>query len=124
MADKGLELCDSYGNVKRIVDIDDTTGKKYLYDETKTAIGSLEILLNPSFGTEVSKSVAAGATLVIDKGVYYVRADAGVNVEYSTDGGTTWIALSVPAWIISDGNNLRFNNTTTATANGYLLSIS
>ena len=122
MADKGFEWCDSNGNVKRIEDIDDATGKKYLYDETKTAIGSLEILLNPSFNTEVSVSVSASSTSVVEKGVYYVRADSGVSVEYYN--GSAWISITTPCFIVSDGSNVRFNNTTTATANGYLVQIS
>ncbi len=80
--------------------------------------------IDKSLGTEVSKSVAGSSTLTIDKGAYYVRADSGVNVEYSTDGGTTWVALSIPCFIVSDGSNVRFNNTNTAAANGYLTPIS
>ena len=122
MADKGIGLADSNGNTKRIMDVDDTTGKEYLYDETKTAIGSMEILLNPSFGSENPISVAGSSTSVIDKGVYYARGDSGVNIEYYN--GSSWVALAAPCLIVSDGTNVRFNNTNGSSANGYLTRIS
>ena len=124
MASKKLRIRDSSDNLQRQIDVDDTSKKLHAYDSSDTDLGSLEILLNPSFGTETSVSVAGSSTSVISKGVYYVRADTGVNVEYSTDGGTTWVALSIPCFIVSDGSNVRFNNTNTASANGYLTQIS
>ena len=74
--------------------------------------------------SETTVAVSASSTAVISKGIHYARADTGVNIEYSTDGGTTWVALSAPCLIISDGSNVRFNNTGTTSANGYLISIS
>ena len=124
MATKKIRIRDSSDNLQRQLDVDDTTAKLHVYDSSDNDLGSLELVLNPSFGTETTVSVAASSTSVISKGVYYARADSGVNIEYSTDGGTTWVALSAPALIISDGSNVRFNNTNSSAANGYLVQIS
>ena len=78
------------------------------------------------FGTETTVSVDAGATSVIDKGIYYVRCGANTSVEYSPDGGTTWytlIAAGGTGLVISDGSNVRLNNAGTGAEDSYLLPI-
>ena len=78
------------------------------------------------FGTETTLSVEAGSTAVISKGIYYVRCDTNVSIEYSPDGGTTWVTI-IPAGgaglIISDGSNVRANNAGVGAENVYLLPI-
>jgi len=83
--------------------------------------------LDKIFGSETTTSVAAASTATIAKGIYYARGDTNVSVEYSPDGGTTWITIVTAGsagLIISDGSNVRFKNANTAAAeNGYLLPI-
>ena len=82
--------------------------------------------LDKVFGTESATSIGAGATYTIPKGIYYVRCDADVRVEYSPDGGTTWITVisaGGAGLIISDGSNVRAVNAGTASENVYLLPI-
>ena len=122
MASKKAEFYDSDDNLQRQIDVDDTTKKLHAYDSSDTDLGSLEILLNPAFGSENPVSVAGSSQQTIDKGVYYARADSGVNVEYYN--GSSWIVLATPCLIVSDGSNVRFNNTNTTSANGYLTQIS
>ena len=78
------------------------------------------------FGTEQTVSVDAGATSTISKGIYYVRCGANTSVEYSPDGGTTWVELIAAGGVglvISDGSNVRLNNSGTAAENSHLLPI-
>ena len=145
MASKKIRIRDSSDNLQRQIDVDDTSKNTAIYDSSDTKIMEVEAhasrheyggadaiatdglhftQIDKSLGTETSVSIAGSSTSVISKGAYYVRADSGVNVEYSTDGGTTWVALSIPCFIVSDGSNVRFNNTNTAAANGYLTPIS
>lgn len=144
-ADKGVALCDDTGNAQRILDangsnhvsVEDTTGTEIMDIEnhaTRHAYGGDDAIPDNSLHfsqvdkvlatAETTINVAASSTSTIDKGIYYARADSGVNIEYSTDNGTTWVALAAPALIISDGSNVRFNNTNASAANGYLLLIS
>ncbi len=78
------------------------------------------------FGTETAVTVDAGATVTISKGIYYVRTGANTTVEYSPDGGTTWVTL-IPAGsaglVISDGSNVRLNNAGATAEDSYLLPI-
>jgi len=78
------------------------------------------------FGSEQTVSVDAGATATISKGIYYVRCGANTKVEYSPDGGTTWVELIAAGGVglvISDGSNVRLNNGGTAAEDSYLLPI-
>lgn len=78
------------------------------------------------FGTESTVSVPATSTSVIGKGIYYARCGPNTTVEYSPDGGTTWVTLVTTGGaglVISDGTNVRFNNAGEAAENSYLLPI-
>ncbi len=78
------------------------------------------------FGTESTVSVPATSTSVIGKGIYYARCGPNTTVEYSPDGGTTWVTLVTTGGaglVISDGTNVRFNNAGAAAENSYLLPI-
>jgi len=78
------------------------------------------------FGTESAVTVTAGSTSTISKGVFLVSLGANTKVEYSPDGGTTW-RLLIPAGeggvVISDGSNVRLNNTGTSDEDSYLLPV-
>ena len=78
------------------------------------------------FGTESTVTVTAGSTSTISKGVFLVSLGANTKVEYSPDGGTTWRTL-IPAGegglVISDGSNVRLNNTGTSDETSYLLPV-
>ena len=78
------------------------------------------------FGTESTVTVTAGSTSTISKGVFLVSLGANTKVEYSPDGGTTWRTL-IPAGeggvVISDGSNVRLNNTGTSDEDSYLLPV-
>ena len=78
------------------------------------------------FGTESAVTVTAGSTSTISKGVFLVSLGANTKVEYSPDGGTTW-RLLIPAGeggvVISDGSNVRLNNTGTSDETSYLLPV-
>jgi len=78
------------------------------------------------FGTESTVTVTAGSTSTISKGVYLVSLGANTKVEYSPDGGTTWRTL-IPAGeggvVISDGSNVRLNNTGASDEDSYLLPV-
>ncbi|RLG66799.1 hypothetical protein DRN89_00095 [archaeon] len=78
------------------------------------------------FGTESTVTVTAGSTSTISKGVFLVSLGANTKVEYSPDGGTTW-RLLIPAGeggvVISDGSNVRLNNTGTSDETSYLLPV-
>ena len=123
---KKLGFEDSGGVLQRQIDVDDSDKKLKLYDNTDALIGSLEILLNPSFGTEQTITVGATSTATIPKGFYMVSLGANTSVEYSPDGGTTWRTL-IPAGqgglVVSDGANVRLNNAGTAAEDSYLLPI-
>jgi hypothetical protein len=76
--------------------------------------------------SETTVNVGAGSTQVISEGVYYVRCGANTTVEYSTDGGTTWVTLISAGGIglvFSDGSNVRFNNAGAGAENSYTLAI-
>lgn len=82
--------------------------------------------VDKGFDPEQTKNVGAGSTLVIDKGIYYARTGANTTVEYSYDGGTNWqqlIAASGAGLVISDGANVRFNNSGGVAEDSYLLPI-
>ena len=78
------------------------------------------------FGTESTVTVTAGSTSTISKGVFLVSLGANTKVEYSPDNGTTWRDL-IPAGeggvVISDGSNVRLNNTGTSDETSYLLPV-
>jgi len=78
------------------------------------------------FGSEQSVLLDAGVTQTISKGIYLVSLGANTKVEYSPDGGTTWRTL-IPAGeggvVISDGSNVRLNNTGTTSETSYLLPV-
>ena len=64
------------------------------------------------FGTEVSVTLAIGATSVLPIGICLVAGAAGINLDYSNDGGTTWVAITPAATgglVVSDGTNVRLN---------------
>jgi len=78
------------------------------------------------FGTESTVTVTAGSTSTISKGVFLVSLGANTKVEYSSDNGTTWRDL-IPAGeggvVISDGSNVRLNNTGASDEDSYLLPV-
>jgi len=78
------------------------------------------------FGTESTVTVTAGSTSTISKGVFLVSLGANTKVEYSPDNGTTWRDL-IPAGeggvVISDGSNVRLNNTGASDEDSYLLPV-
>jgi len=82
--------------------------------------------LDKVFGSESTVTVTAGGTYTVPKGVYLVSLGANTKVEYSPDGGTTWRTL-IPAGqggvVISDGSNVRLNNTGGADEDSYLLPV-
>ena len=144
---KKLGFEDSDGVLQRQLDVDDSTKRLKVYASDDSEIMDIEVhasrhayggddaiadnalrfsQIDKVFGSEQTVSVDAGATVTIDKGVYYVRCGANTKVEYSPDGGTTWVEL-VPAGgvglVISDGNNVRLNNGGTAAEDSYLLPI-
>lgn len=62
------------------------------------------------FGAELSEVIAASGNYVLPVGAYLVELNAHVQIEYSTDGGTTWRAmtpLGTGGFVISDGTNVR-----------------
>ena len=82
--------------------------------------------LKVSFGSESTVSVEAGSTSTISEGLYIARCGANTSVEYSPDNGTTWhtlISTGGTGIVISDGSNVRFNNTGTSAEDSYLLPI-
>ena len=78
------------------------------------------------FGTESTVTVTAGSTSTISKGVFLCSLGANTKVEYSPDNGTTWRDL-IPAGeggvVISDGSNVRLNNTGASDEDSYLLPV-
>ena len=71
------------------------------------------------FGTEVSVVLAVSATSVLPIGIFLVGGVAGIPVEYSNDGGTTWVLLmpgGTGGLVVSDGTNVRLSATTAGTA--------
>jgi len=78
------------------------------------------------FGTETTVTVGAGSTQTVPKGVYLCSLGSNTKVEYSPDGGTTWRTL-IPAGqggvIISDGSNVRLNNSGGSDEDSYLLQV-
>jgi len=88
--------------------------------------GLLFLHLDKRFGSEQTVSVGASSTQSISKGVYYARTAANTKVEYSYDGGNNWqdlIAASSAGLLISDGKNVRFNNSGASSEDSYLLPI-
>jgi ribosomal protein S4E len=78
------------------------------------------------YGTEQTVNVGAGSTSTISEGLYIARTGANTTVEYSPDGGTTWVTLVAAGSagvIASDGTNCRFNNAGGAAENSYLTPI-
>jgi len=144
---KKLGFEDSNGVLQKQIDVDDTTKTVKIYDSADTEVMDIEAhasrhayggadalaadalrfsQINKVFGSEQTVSVGAGATSTISKGIYYARCGANTSVEYSPDGGTTWVALISTGGVglvISDGSNVRLNNTGTATEDSYLLPI-
>jgi len=144
---KKLEFEDSNGVVQRKIDIDDTSKEVTIYDSTETEIMSIEkhasrhgyggddaipaealrfSQLAKVFGSESVVTVTAGGTYTVPKGVYLVSLGANTSVEYSPDGGTTWrtlIPVGQGGVIISDGSNVRLNNTGSADEDSYLLPV-
>jgi len=147
MAEKKLQFEDSGGVLQRQVDVDDATKRLKIYASDDTEIMDIEAhasrhgygkedaipdnalrfsQIDKVFGSEVTVSVDAGATSTISKGIYYVRCGANTKVEYSPDGGSTWVEL-IPVGgvglVISDGSNVRLNNGGTAAEDSHLLPI-
>jgi len=138
---------DSDGVLQRQVDVDDTTKRLKVYDGTDSEVMDIEShasrhayggddaiadnalrfsQIDKVFGSEVTVSVDAGATSTISKGIYYVRCGANTSVEYSPDGGSTWVTLIAAGGVglvISDGSNVRLNNGGTAAEDSHLLPI-
>ena len=78
------------------------------------------------FGTESTVTVTAGSTSTISKGVYLCSLGANTKVEYSPDNGTTWrdlIPVGEGGVVISDGSNVRLNNTGASDEDSYLLPV-
>jgi len=142
-----INLFDSDGVKQRKIVVDDTTKRVEIRDATDTDIMDIEShasrhayggddaiadntlrfsQIDKVFGDETTVTVDAGATSTISKGIYYVRCGANTSVEYSPDGGTTWVTLIAAGGVglvISDGSNVRLNNGGTAAEDSYLLPI-
>ena len=142
-----INLYDSDGVKQRKIAVDDTTKRVEIRDASgndimdieahasRHAYGGADALadnalrfsqIDKVFGTEQTVSVDAGATSTISKGIYYVRCGANTSVEYSPDGGTTWVELIAAGGVglvISDGSNVRLNNGGTAAEDSHLLPI-
>jgi len=142
-----INLYDSDGVKQRKIAVDDTTKRVEIRDATGTDIMDIEAhasrhgyggddaipdnalrfaQIDKVFGSETAVTVDAGATATIDKGIYYVRCGANTKVEYSPDGGTTWVELIAAGGVglvISDGSNVRLNNGGTAAEDSHLLPI-
>jgi len=142
-----INLYDSDGVKQRKIAVDDTTKRVEIRDATDTDIMDIEShasrhayggddaisdnalrfsQIDKVFGDETTVTVDAGATSTISKGIYYVRCGANTSVEYSPDGGTTWVTLIAAGGVglvISDGSNVRLNNGGTAAEDSYLLPI-
>jgi len=142
-----IKLYDSNGVLQRIIDIDATTNHIEIRDSSDSDLMDIEShasrhsyggddaipseglrfsQLGKVFGSETTVTVTAGGTSTISKGVFLVSLGANTSVEYSPDGGTTWRTL-IPTGegglIISDGSNVRLNNSGTADEDSYLLEI-
>jgi len=144
---KKLGFENSNGVLERQIDVDDTTGTIKVYDSNDTEVMDVEnhasrhsyggadaipdnglrfSQLDKVFGTEATITVAAGSTSTVDKGVYLASLGANTSCEYSPDGGTTWrtlIATGGGGVIISDGSNVRLNNSGSADESSYLLPV-
>ena len=142
-----INLYDSDGVKQRKIAVDDTTKRVEIRDATGADIMDIEAhasrhayggddaiadnalrfsQIDKVFGSEQTVSVDAGATSTISKGIYYVRCGANTKVEYSPDGGTTWVELIAAGGVglvISDGSNVRLNNSGTAAEDSHLLPI-
>ena len=142
-----INLYDSNGVKQRKIAVDDTTKRVEIRDASGNDIMDIEShasrhayggddaiadnalrfsQIDKVFGSEQTVSVDAGATATISKGIYYVRCGANTKVEYSPDGGTTWVELIAAGGVglvISDGSNVRLNNGGTAAEDSYLLPI-
>ena len=139
----------SDGTLQRKTKVDDTTGHLKITDGADADVmdyeahearheygGADAIAANGLHFSQVDKilatsettvAVAGSGTKVIDKGIYYARGDADVSIQYSTDGGTTWVevvAAGKAGLIISDGSNVRFKNASTTSENGYTVALS
>jgi len=80
--------------------------------------------IKKSFESESTVSVDAGGTYTIPAGIYLVSLGANTACEYTPDGGTTWrtlIAAGGGGVVISDGENVRLNNSGTAAEDSYLM---
>ena len=75
------------------------------------------------FGAEVVILLAVGATSVLPIGICLVAGTPGINLDYSNDGGTTWVAIT-PAGtgglMVSDGTDVRLNGGTVGGTARYL----
>jgi len=78
------------------------------------------------FGDTSTVTVNAGATSTIPKGIYYVFCGANTTVEVYDATNATWrtlISAGGAGLVISDGSNVRLNNTGTAAEDSYLIPI-
>jgi len=142
-----INLYDSNGVKQRKIAVDDTTKRVEIRDATGADIMDIEAhasrhaygeadaipneglrfaQLDKVFGSESVVTVTAGETYTVPKGVYLVSLGANTSVEYSPDGGTTWrtlIPVGQGGVVISDGSNVRLNNTGSADEDSYLLPV-
>jgi len=142
-----INLYDSDGVKQRKIAVDDTTKRVEIRTADDVDIMDIEAhasrhgygkedaipdnalrfaQIDKVFGSETAVTVDAGATATIDKGIYYVRCGANTKVEYSPDGGSTWVELIAAGGVglvISDGSNVRLNNGGTAAEDSHLLPI-
>jgi len=70
----------------------------------------------------VNVILAANASSVLPAGILFIIPIANVEVQFSTDGGTTWVTffpVGVGGSIRSDGFNWRLNDVTTGATAQY-----
>ncbi|MHB8406317.1 MAG: hypothetical protein ACYDCJ_12935 [Gammaproteobacteria bacterium] len=76
-----------------------------------------------SYYTAIQSVVLApNASFVLPAGILFIVPVANVEVQFSTDGGTTWVtfyALGAGGTIHSDGFNWRLNDVTTGATAQY-----
>jgi len=132
-ADKGIK--EDAGSIK-IYDFDASSDVMNIESHaSRHAHGGADAIANNAlrfsqidkvFGTESTVTVTAGSTSTVSKGVYLVSLGANTKVQYSPDNGTTWRDL-IPAGeggvVISDGSNVRLNNTGASDEDSYLLPV-
>ena len=88
-------------------------------------IGSLSLgQTSFSFKSSVSQSVTAGGVYVIPTGVWYVLCAANTKIQINVAGTwTDFTGVAGKSLVISDGANVRINNTGAAAESSTLIQI-